>query len=48
MPGWGASVNKGPLNEQQISNVVDYLESIQLSPEEAQRGPRSPWPRSWA
>jgi mono/diheme cytochrome c family protein len=37
MPGWGASVNKGPLNEQQISNVVDYLESIQLSPEEAQR-----------
>jgi cytochrome c553 len=37
MPGWGAAVNKGPLNEQQISNVVDYLESIQLSPEEAQR-----------
>jgi mono/diheme cytochrome c family protein len=37
MPGWGASVNKGPLNEQQISNVVDYLESIQLSPEQAQR-----------
>jgi mono/diheme cytochrome c family protein len=37
MPGWGASVNKGPLNEQQISNVVDYLESIQLSPEAAQR-----------
>jgi mono/diheme cytochrome c family protein len=37
MPGWGASVNKGPLNEQQISNVVDYLESVQLSPEEAQR-----------
>jgi cytochrome c553 len=37
MPGWGAAVNKGPLNEQQISNVVDYLESIQLTPEEAQR-----------
>jgi cytochrome c553 len=37
MPGWGAAVNKGPLNEQQISNVVDYLEAIQLSPEEAQR-----------
>jgi cytochrome c553 len=37
MPGWGASVNKGPLNEQQISDVVAYLESIQLSPEEAQR-----------
>ena len=37
MPGWGASVNKGPLNEQQISNIVDYLASIQLEPEEAQR-----------
>jgi cytochrome c553 len=37
MPGWGAAVNKGPLNEQQISDVVAYLESIQLSPEEAQR-----------
>ena len=37
MPGWGASVNKGPLNEQQVTNLVDYLESIQLSPEEAQR-----------
>jgi mono/diheme cytochrome c family protein len=36
MPGWGASVNKGPLNEQQVSNIVDYLASIQLSPEEAQ------------
>ncbi|HET9609364.1 MAG TPA: cytochrome c [Acidimicrobiales bacterium] len=37
MPGWGAAVNKGPLNEQQVTNLVDYLESIQLSPEEAQR-----------
>ena len=37
MPGWGAAVNKGPLNEQQIANLVDYLESIQLTPEEAQR-----------
>ena len=37
MPGWGAAVNKGPLNEQQISDVVAYLESIQLTPEEAQR-----------
>jgi mono/diheme cytochrome c family protein len=36
MPGWGAAVNKGPLNEQQIDNVVDYLASIQLSPKEAQ------------
>jgi mono/diheme cytochrome c family protein len=37
MPGWGAAVNKGPLNEQQVSNVIDYLASIQLTPEEAQR-----------
>jgi cytochrome c553 len=37
MPGWGAAVNKGPLNEQQIADVVAYLGSIQLSPEEAQR-----------
>jgi mono/diheme cytochrome c family protein len=37
MPGWGAAVNKGPLNEQQVSNIVDYLASIQLTPEEAQR-----------
>ena len=36
MPGWGASVNKGPLNEQQVTNLVDYLSSIQLTPEEAQ------------
>ena len=35
MVGWGASVNKGPLNEQQISNLVDYLATIQLSPDEA-------------
>jgi mono/diheme cytochrome c family protein len=37
MPGWGASVNKGPLNEQQIQNLVDYLASIQKTPKEAQR-----------
>jgi mono/diheme cytochrome c family protein len=37
MPGWGASVNKGPLSPQQVTNLVDYLESIQLTPEEAQR-----------
>jgi cytochrome c553 len=37
MPGWGAAVNKGPLNEQQISDIVAYLGSIQLEPEEAQR-----------
>ncbi|HEX8805241.1 MAG TPA: c-type cytochrome [Acidimicrobiales bacterium] len=37
MPGWGASVNKGPLNEQQVQNLIDYFETIQLSPEEAQQ-----------
>jgi mono/diheme cytochrome c family protein len=37
MPGWGAEVGKGALNEQQVQNVIDYLESIQLPPEEAQR-----------
>jgi cytochrome c553 len=37
MPGWGAAVNKGPLNEQQISNIIDYLASIQLTAEESQR-----------
>jgi mono/diheme cytochrome c family protein len=37
MVGWGAAVNKGPLNEQQISNLVDYLETIQLTPEQARK-----------
>jgi hypothetical protein len=37
MVGWGAAVNKGPLNEQQIDNLITYFDSIQLSPEEAQR-----------
>lgn len=37
MPGWSADAGTGPLNEQQIDNLVDYLKSIQLSPEEAQR-----------
>jgi mono/diheme cytochrome c family protein len=36
MPGWGAAVNKGPLNTQQIDNIIAYLASIQLTPEEAQ------------
>ncbi|HEX6568761.1 MAG TPA: cytochrome c [Acidimicrobiales bacterium] len=36
MPGWGAEVGKGPLDPQQVTNLVDYLESIQLTPEEAQ------------
>lgn len=37
MPGWGADAGKGPLSSQQVTNLVDYLESIQLSPEEARR-----------
>jgi cytochrome c553 len=37
MVGWGASVNKGPLDEQQVQNLVDYFETIQLTPEEARR-----------
>jgi cytochrome c553 len=35
MPAWGVDAG-GPLNEQQIQNLVDYLETIQISPEEAQ------------
>jgi cytochrome c553 len=35
MVGWGADVNKGPLNTQQIDNLIDYLASIQLTPEQA-------------
>lgn len=34
MPAWGAP-GGGPLTEQQIDNLIDYLESIQLTPEEA-------------
>jgi Cytochrome C oxidase, cbb3-type, subunit III len=37
MVGWGAEVNKGPLDEQQVDNLIDYFETIQLTPEEAQR-----------
>ncbi|MGH9184012.1 MAG: c-type cytochrome [Acidimicrobiales bacterium] len=36
MPAWGVE-GGGPLNEQQVQNLVDYLESIQLSPDEAQQ-----------
>lgn len=35
MPAWGVA-GGGPLNEQQIQNLVDYLETIQISPEDAQ------------
>ncbi len=36
MPAWGVD-GGGPLNEQQIQNLIDYLESIQITPEEAQQ-----------
>ena len=45
MPAWGAK-GGGPLTEQQLQNLIDYLESIQLTPEEAQeRGRRGSSPR---
>jgi cytochrome c553 len=37
MVGWGAEVNKGPLDTQQIDDLISYFKTIQLSPEEAQR-----------
>ena len=36
MPAWGIE-GGGPMNEQQIDNLIDYLESIAISPEEAQQ-----------
>ena len=36
MPAWGIE-GGGPMNDQQIQNLIDYLESIQLTPEEAQK-----------
>jgi mono/diheme cytochrome c family protein len=35
MPAWGLEGN-GPLNAQQVQTLVDYMETIQLTPEEAQ------------
>src|SRR5690606_19060102 len=37
MPGWSAAAGTGALTEQQIDNIVDYLESVQLTPEESQQ-----------
>jgi mono/diheme cytochrome c family protein len=34
MPAWGAD-GGGPLTEQQIKELIDYIESIQLTPEQA-------------
>ncbi|MEO7556838.1 MAG: c-type cytochrome [Acidimicrobiales bacterium] len=36
MPAWGTE-GGGPLNDQQIQNLVDYLESIQITPEASQQ-----------
>ncbi|MGH9244533.1 MAG: c-type cytochrome [Acidimicrobiales bacterium] len=35
MPAWGID-GGGPMNEQQIQTLIDYLESIQISPDDAQ------------
>ncbi len=35
MPAWGAA-GGGPLTSQQLQNLIDYIESFQLTPEEAQ------------
>jgi len=39
MPAWGVA-GGGPLNDQQIQNLVDYLETIQITPEQAQQQAR--------
>jgi mono/diheme cytochrome c family protein len=36
MPAWGIE-GGGPMNEQQIDNLIAYLESIAIAPEEAQQ-----------
>ena len=36
MPAWGVA-GGGPLNDQQLQNLIDYLESIQLTPKESQK-----------
>jgi mono/diheme cytochrome c family protein len=35
MPAWGVA-GGGPLNDQQIQNLIDYLDANQISPEESQ------------
>ena len=35
MPAWGVKSGKGVLNEQSVEDLVNYLESIQISSEEA-------------
>lgn len=36
MPAWGAR-GGGPLTEQNLQNLIDYLQSIQLTPKESQK-----------
>jgi mono/diheme cytochrome c family protein len=35
MPAWGL-LGGGPLNDQQLQNLIDYLESIQITPKQSQ------------
>lgn len=35
MPAWGVK-GGGPLNDQQLQNLIDYIESIQITPEASQ------------
>lgn len=37
MPPWGVASGKGVLNQQGIDDVVNYVESIQISPEKAKQ-----------
>lgn len=37
MPAWGVESGKGVLNTQSIDDLIAYLQSIQVSPEEAQQ-----------
>ena len=39
MPAWGLT-GGGPLNDQQLQNLIDYLETIQITPEQAQQQAR--------
>ena len=38
MPAWGVASKKGPLNEQSIEDLVNYLYSISTTPDKAQAG----------
>jgi mono/diheme cytochrome c family protein len=38
MPAWGVASGKGALNQQSIQDLVNYLESIAITPDKAQAG----------